>query len=198
MGNHLSNILPVLSGVPQGSILGPLLFLVFINDLPSIITSQILEFADDAKCFREIISTAYIKCLQEDLNSVFNWSVHNLLSFNLSKFSFHRKFNSQYTINAHTIKESSSCKDLLHSYRLHSYQLHQFLHTYVLDNYEDQIILKDLCCAHNEPIPITIVHKFTLKMYEFEKNGIAELLSRQEPTMANVLIDYLHVHAQIP
>jgi len=111
MGNHLSNILPMLSGVPQGSILDPLLFLVFIN----VITSQILEFADDTKCFRQIISAADIKCLQEDLNSVFNWSVHNLLSFNLSKFifmSFHRKFNSEYTINGHTIKESSSCKDL--------------------------------------------------------------------------------------
>jgi len=92
----------------------PFCFLVFINHFPSVITSQILEFAIYMKCFRQIISTADIKCLQ-DLNSVFNWSVHNLLSFNLSKFifmSFHHKFHSQYTINGHTIKESSSCKDL--------------------------------------------------------------------------------------
>ena len=113
--NHLSNTLPVLSGVPQGSILGPLLFLVFINDLPTVITSQLFEFADNTKCFRQITSTADINHLQEDLNSLSNWSINNLLSFNLSKFifmSFHRKFTSKYVINGHTINESSSCKDL--------------------------------------------------------------------------------------
>ena len=113
--NQLSKTLPVISGVPQGSILDPLLFLIFINDLPSVITAQLFEFADDTKCFRQILSTLDIELIQKDLNSLFNWSVNNLLSFNLAKFvfmSFHRKFNSIYNVNGHTIIESSSCKDL--------------------------------------------------------------------------------------
>ena len=61
--NRLSVCLPLISGVPRGSILGPSLFLIFINDLPSTIISQLLEFADDTKCFRQIISILDIQQL---------------------------------------------------------------------------------------------------------------------------------------
>ena len=116
INNCLSNCLPVLSGVPQGSILGPLLFLIYINDLPSAIhSSNMFVFADDTKCFMKIKSELDIHRFQEDLSSVSHWSNNNNLAFSVPKFIFlryHNIFNSFYTINGNTIPCSDSCKDL--------------------------------------------------------------------------------------
>ena len=71
-----SGLLPVVSGVPQGSILGPLLFLVYVNDLPDyVIHSKLLLFADDAKCLKRIACSEDIAHLQEDLDSLNKWSL---------------------------------------------------------------------------------------------------------------------------
>ena len=62
---------PVTSGVPQGSILGPMLFLLFVNSLPDAVrSSQIAAFADDTKIFKEITSTRDAEQLQEDLSNL--------------------------------------------------------------------------------------------------------------------------------
>ena len=67
VGQSRSSVLPVLSGIPQGSILGPLLFLIFINDLPSALSSSlVLLFVDDAKCFMSVSSQSDCLLLQND------------------------------------------------------------------------------------------------------------------------------------
>ena len=83
-----SEILPVLSGVPQGSILGPLLFLIFINDLPQYVRHSLtLLFADDTKCLSPISSILDCQLLQSDLDQLSTWSSEWRLLFNESKCS---------------------------------------------------------------------------------------------------------------
>ena len=65
----------VTAGVPQRSILGPLLILFFINDMPNCAEHSILAlFADDAKCFRKISNIEDCERLQRDLNSLYEFS----------------------------------------------------------------------------------------------------------------------------
>jgi len=63
-----SDWIEVLSGVPQGSVLGPLLFLLFINDLPDWIKKRMRMFADDVKIWNVVRTDAGDDSLQEDLN----------------------------------------------------------------------------------------------------------------------------------
>ena len=70
-----SEWMEVLSGVPQGSVLGPLLFLLFINDLDESIKSSLLKFADDTKILRKIYSAEDNRQLQEDIDTLLEWSV---------------------------------------------------------------------------------------------------------------------------
>ena len=81
-----SQSIPVLSGVPQGSILGPLLFLVYVNDIPLITTSSsVALFADDTKCCRAIRTTEDVKHLQCDLDGINEWCQMWRMNLNQSK-----------------------------------------------------------------------------------------------------------------
>ena len=62
---------PVISGVPQGSVLGPLLFVIYINDLSSCVSSCLFKFADDAKLYRSISNPTDIQLLQNDIDSLY-------------------------------------------------------------------------------------------------------------------------------
>jgi hypothetical protein len=80
-----SDTAPVTSGVPQGSVIGPLLFLLYINDLPLQTTSTTRLFADDSFLYRKIRTTEDAKALQEDLDRLQQWERDWLMSFNPSK-----------------------------------------------------------------------------------------------------------------
>ena len=95
----LSSWTHVSSGVPQGSVLGPLMFVLYINDLPSLVSSQLLMFADDIKLYRSIRSVEDCFVLQNDINIMLDWSRHWLLSFNVSKCKVLHIGNTPYTGN---------------------------------------------------------------------------------------------------
>ena len=82
-----SDLLPVLSGVPQGSILGPLLFVLFIDDICDVVSkdTELALYADDTKIWREILSDNDQIILQNDVNKLFEWSVRNKMNFHPDK-----------------------------------------------------------------------------------------------------------------
>ena len=85
LGGQASDPVTVLSGVPQGSVLGPVLFLIFINDLPENIRSSVRLFADDCVLYRNIESPTDCQILQDDLNSLAQWEADWQIKFNVAK-----------------------------------------------------------------------------------------------------------------
>ena len=116
--NDRSQFCNVLSGVPQGSVLGPLLFLLYINDLPSNVTSKIRLYADDVILYREIHSAEDIIRLQKDLDIIAQWAHTWLMKLNLTKYEHititnkKNPINSMYNINSHFLSKVNSAKYL--------------------------------------------------------------------------------------
>ncbi len=113
-----SGWLPVISGVPQGSILGPLLFLLYINDMSDVVSSSTLAlFADDSKCFSNINNISDCLALQRDLDSLCQWARTWQLNFNVKKCSVlniarRRRVDFVYTLNGIPLASVDSFKDL--------------------------------------------------------------------------------------
>ena len=85
VGEGVSSWGSVTSGVPQGSVLGPVLFLIYVNELPALVKSPMKMFADDTKIFRNVCDRSDAQILQDDLNTLGQWSTNWLLKFNASK-----------------------------------------------------------------------------------------------------------------
>ena len=75
----------VLSGVPQGSVLGSILFLVYINDLEEGVTGKIVTFPDDTKLFRKVKAIGDKQNLQDDIDKLVKWSEKWQMLFNFGK-----------------------------------------------------------------------------------------------------------------
>ena len=75
----------VTSGVPQGSVLGPILFLVFVADITEVVESDMILFADDTKLYRKIESEEDSHILQRDIDNLYLWAKDWLMEFNKDK-----------------------------------------------------------------------------------------------------------------
>ena len=110
----LSSSRPVVSGVPQGSVLGPVLFLLFINDISGSVQSNLRLFADDCVLYREVATHQDCLALQQDLHCLSLWSKTWQLTFNVTKcyhLGITRKripVNFNYTLDGKLITRVSS------------------------------------------------------------------------------------------
>ena len=111
---------PVLSGVPQGSSLGPILFLIHITDIDDNVEySDVSSFADDTRLIKEVSSTEDYLKLQRDLYGIYEWANTNNMTFNSKKFELlkygkpvEQNVGAYLTPDGNTIKQVESVKDL--------------------------------------------------------------------------------------
>ena len=119
VNGELSKLMPVISGIPQGNVLGPLLFVIYINDLPDVVSSSVLLFADDTKIFRQVATKDDALELQKDIDALSKWSEAWLLKFNtkkchvltMGKFS-NIRYTHRYTLDNAELEHVFEEKDL--------------------------------------------------------------------------------------
>ena len=113
VAGEISNWKSVLSGVPQGSVLGPILFLIYINDLEDDISSKVLKFADDTKVFRRVTN---VTDKQDDLDKLVEWSEKRQMLFNFGKCKCihigHGNMDEEYKMGDAVLDRTTQEKDL--------------------------------------------------------------------------------------
>lgn len=121
VNGHSSPPTEVLSGVPQGSVLGPLLFLVLISDIDEeVISSFVSSFADDTRIGRDVNEPNDVSELQKDMEAIYDWAESNNMQFNTDKFECVRygkdeelKSSTQYTAqDGKVIETKDAVRDL--------------------------------------------------------------------------------------
>ena len=107
---------PVTSGVPQGSVLGPILFLLYINDIDDNLKSHIIKFADDTKIYRPIARENDATELQKDIDTILAWANKWQMKINESKCKIvhmgSKNPNYEYKMDNQLLKSSPGEKDL--------------------------------------------------------------------------------------
>jgi hypothetical protein len=118
VGEAISNQLTVTSGVPQGSVLGPLLFIIFINDIITDLTCKLRLFADDCIVYSEIRNNADTQILQDNLCKICSWVKVNNMELNEKKsqlitFTTKRTIRKcNYEVNSVPLNPVDNCKYL--------------------------------------------------------------------------------------
>ena len=115
-----TTVVRIASAVPQGSVLGPVLFLIFVNDLPENIRSSVRLFADDCVLYRNIESPTDCQILQDDLNSLAKWETDWQMKFNVAKCHSMRvtrhppdkHIQFEYTLHQQRLEQVQSAKYL--------------------------------------------------------------------------------------
>ena len=97
-----SDWIKVFSGVPQGSVLKPILFLVYINDVDLEVQNDILKFADDTKLYGVVTNTAQAESMQQDLSGLIRCTSQWQMKFNVDKCSLsHAYKNKEHSVHVH-------------------------------------------------------------------------------------------------
>ena len=122
VSGSLSQPCQVLSGVPQGSILGPLLFLIYINDITNISLSpqsNLILYADDILYFHPVISSSCMTSIQNDLNIISEWISSHFLSINTnkSKYMIITRKSSQFVFSLPPVTLNSTPIELVSSFK---------------------------------------------------------------------------------
>jgi ribonucleases P/MRP protein subunit RPP40 len=116
LNGYMSEWEKVFSGVPQGSVLGPILFTIFINDLDEDIINKILKFADDTKLIGSVQSQQDVESLRRDLEKLTLWSEQWQMGFNVDKCKIMhlggKNSNAKYSMGGRELKVVTEEKDL--------------------------------------------------------------------------------------